>query len=239
MESVLPARSRLPAGHRARACEQPSGDRRPAGAHRSRNVYLLEKKTLMTGEVIADARPRPDTNVPGNYLVELILQRARREAVRGHHVEERRPPARDRARQHRVLGAAHPGTHRRRPRGHHRQLRHPGSARSRHRAPRRRAAGSGDDRRGAHGRARRSGRDSIRQGMLSFAVGAGLVVVFMAIYYRGAGLLADAARCCQRRCSCSPVLRRSGDADAAGHRRHRAHDRHGGRRERADQRAHP
>jgi preprotein translocase subunit SecD len=37
------------------------------------------------------------------------------------------------------------------------------------------------------------GRDSIRQGAVSFAVGGFLVVLTMAIYYRGAGVLADAA----------------------------------------------
>ena len=35
------------------------------------------------------------------------------------------------------------------------------------------------------------GRDSIRQGELSFVVGALAVLIFMAIYYSGAGLLAD------------------------------------------------
>jgi preprotein translocase subunit SecD len=35
------------------------------------------------------------------------------------------------------------------------------------------------------------GRDSIRQGELSFIIGAGAVLIFMAIYYSGAGLLAD------------------------------------------------
>jgi preprotein translocase subunit SecD len=37
------------------------------------------------------------------------------------------------------------------------------------------------------------GRDSIRQGILSLLVGGALVVVFMAFYYRGAGILADVA----------------------------------------------
>jgi preprotein translocase subunit SecD len=37
------------------------------------------------------------------------------------------------------------------------------------------------------------GRDSIRQGVLSLLVGGVLVVVFMVFYYRGAGILADAA----------------------------------------------
>jgi preprotein translocase subunit SecD len=37
------------------------------------------------------------------------------------------------------------------------------------------------------------GRDSIRQGRLSFIVGGALVVVFMLLYYRGGGLIADVA----------------------------------------------
>jgi preprotein translocase subunit SecD len=37
------------------------------------------------------------------------------------------------------------------------------------------------------------GNDSIRQGVISFAVGGLLVIVFMIAYYRGAGVLADAA----------------------------------------------
>ncbi|MGH7907544.1 MAG: protein translocase subunit SecD, partial [Candidatus Binataceae bacterium] len=35
------------------------------------------------------------------------------------------------------------------------------------------------------------GRDSIHQGVLSFVVGAAAVLIFMAVYYNGAGLLAD------------------------------------------------
>jgi preprotein translocase subunit SecD len=35
------------------------------------------------------------------------------------------------------------------------------------------------------------GRESIRQGEMSFVIGAGAVLIFMAIYYSGAGLLAD------------------------------------------------
>ncbi len=37
------------------------------------------------------------------------------------------------------------------------------------------------------------GQDSIRKGILSFVVGSGLVVAFMLVYYRGGGLIADAA----------------------------------------------
>jgi len=35
------------------------------------------------------------------------------------------------------------------------------------------------------------GRESIRQGEMSFVIGAGAVLIFMALYYSGAGLLAD------------------------------------------------
>ena len=35
------------------------------------------------------------------------------------------------------------------------------------------------------------GRDSIRQGEMSFVIGAGAVLIFMAVYYSGAGILAD------------------------------------------------
>jgi preprotein translocase subunit SecD len=37
------------------------------------------------------------------------------------------------------------------------------------------------------------GSDSIRQGIISFIVGGSLVILFMAVYYKGAGLVADAA----------------------------------------------
>lgn len=37
------------------------------------------------------------------------------------------------------------------------------------------------------------GRDSIRQGIISFVVGGGLVVIFMVVYYKFAGVLADMA----------------------------------------------
>src|SRR5438093_5121775 len=37
------------------------------------------------------------------------------------------------------------------------------------------------------------GRDSIRKGVLSFAVGSSLVILFMLVYYRGGGAIADGA----------------------------------------------
>ena len=37
------------------------------------------------------------------------------------------------------------------------------------------------------------GRDSIRQGIISFVVGGSLVILFMIAYYKGAGLVADVA----------------------------------------------
>jgi len=37
------------------------------------------------------------------------------------------------------------------------------------------------------------GSDSIRQGVISFIIGGSFVILFMAVYYKGAGLLADVA----------------------------------------------
>jgi len=47
-------------------------DNSARGEPRGKTPYVLERKTLMTGEVIADARVRPSTQLEGPY-VELIL----------------------------------------------------------------------------------------------------------------------------------------------------------------------
>ena len=81
------------------------------------------------------------------------VEQSRGEALRPAHDGERRPSARDRARQHRVLGAGDSRADRRRARIDHRQFRHQRGAGSRDRVACRRLAGSGGARRGAHGRA--------------------------------------------------------------------------------------
>ena len=153
--------------------------------------YTLERKTLMTGEVIADARVRPSTQLEGPY-VELLLN------SRGAKLFE-------------DITAANVG----------RQLAIvlDGTVYSapviRERIGGGRASITGNfDLREARDLAivlragalpapvtlqeERTvgptlGRDSIHQGMVSFAVGGALVILFMLAYYRGAGLLADMA----------------------------------------------
>ena len=83
------------------------------------------------------------------------------------------------------------------------------------------------------------GSDSIHAGALASIAGVILVVVFMVVFYGLFGIFADIAlffNLCIMMAALT-LLRR--DADLAGHRRHRAHHGHGGRRQRADLRAHP
>jgi preprotein translocase subunit SecD len=161
------------------------------GQVRGKVPYTLERKTLMTGEVIADARVRPATQLEGPY-VELVLN------SRG-------------ARLFEEITAANVG----------RQLAIVldntvySAPVIRERIGGGRASITGNfDLREARDLAivlragalpapvtlaeERTvgptlGRDSVRQGVLSFIVGGALVVLFMLVYYRGAGLLADAA----------------------------------------------
>jgi preprotein translocase subunit SecD len=153
--------------------------------------YTLERKTLMTGEVIADARVRPSTQLEGPY-VELLLN------SRGAKLFEDITAANV----NRQLAIVLDGTVYSAPV-------------IRERIGGGRASITGNfDLREARDLAivlragalpapvtlqeERTvgptlGRDSIHQGMVSFAVGGALVILFMLVYYRGAGLLADMA----------------------------------------------
>ncbi len=180
----------------------PGEERDPVtGQMNSKVSYTLERKTLMTGEVIADARVRPSTQMEGPY-VELILN------SRGAKLFEDLTAANVNRQLAIVLD---------------------GKVKSapviRERIGGGRASITGNfDLREARDLAivlragalpapvtlaeERTvgptlGRDSIHQGMVSFAVGGGLVILFMLVYYRGAGLLAD-ARCCSTSSSSSP-----------------------------------
>ncbi|MBI2963600.1 MAG: protein translocase subunit SecD [Deltaproteobacteria bacterium] len=160
---------------------------------RSRPIaHLLEKKTLMTGEVIADARPRPDSNVPGNYLVELSFNArganlfedltaknvGRRLAIVLDNTVYSAPRI-----QERIAGgrAVITGSFDIRDARDLTIVLRAGALPAPVTIAEERTVGPS------------LGRDSIRQGMLSFAVGSVLVILFMAVYYRGAGVLADAA----------------------------------------------
>jgi preprotein translocase subunit SecD len=167
-------------------------DRDPATGQMNRKVsYTLERKTLMTGEVIADARVRPSTQLEGPY-VELVLN------SRGAKLFEDLSAANV----NRQLAIVLDGTVYSAPV-------------IRERIGGGRASITGNfDLREARDLAivlragalpapvtlaeERTvgptlGRDSIQQGMVSFLVGGALVILFMVVYYRGAGLLADLA----------------------------------------------
>jgi preprotein translocase subunit SecD len=160
---------------------------------RSRPIaYLVEKKTLMTGEVIADARPRPDTNVPGNYLVELTFNARGAnlfEDITSKNVGHRLAIVLDNTVysapriQERIAGgrAVITGSFDIREARDLTIVLRAGALPAPVTIAEERTVGPS------------LGRDSIHQGILSFAVGGSLVVLFMAIYYRGAGLLADTA----------------------------------------------
>jgi preprotein translocase subunit SecD len=164
----------------------------PLSGHSRSVAYLLDKKTLMTGEVIADARPRPDTNVPGNYLVELTFNARGAnlfEDITSKNVGRRLAIVLDNTVysapriQERIAGgrAIITGSFDIRESRDLTIVLRAGALPAPVTIAEERTVGPS------------LGRDSIRQGILSFAVGSGLVIVFMAIYYRGAGLLADAA----------------------------------------------
>jgi len=160
---------------------------------RSRPIaYLVEKKTWMTGEVIADARPRPDTNVPGNYLVELTFNARGAnlfEDITSKNVGRRLAIVLDNTVysapriQERIAGgrAVITGSFDIREARDLTIVLRAGALPAPVTIAEERTVGPS------------LGRDSIRQGMLSFAVGSGLVIFFMALYYRGAGVLADVA----------------------------------------------
>lgn len=170
----------------------PGEERDPvSGQVNNKTTYTLERKILMTGEVIADARVRPSTQLEGPY-VELVLN------SRGAKLFEELTATNVNRQLAIVLD---------------------GKVKSapviRERIGGGRASITGNfDLREARDLAivlragalpapvtlaeERTvgptlGRDSIQQGMVSFAVGGALVILFMLLYYRGAGLLADIA----------------------------------------------
>jgi preprotein translocase subunit SecD len=153
--------------------------------------YTLEKKTLMTGDVVADARVRPPTNVEGPYVELVLNDRGARlfEKITGDNVGRRLAIVLDNT----VYSAP--------------------VIREKIGGGRASITGSFDIKEArdlaivlragalpapvtiAEERTvgPSLGKDSIDQGMLSFAVGGTLVIVFMAIYYKFAGVLADLA----------------------------------------------
>ena len=153
--------------------------------------YLLDARTLMTGEYIADARVRPGSNLGGPY-VELILNSGGArlfERITAENVKRRLAIVLDNrvysapVIQERIGGgrASITGTFDMKEARDLAIVLRAGALPAPVEIAEERTVGPS------------LGRDSIRQGIISFIVGSSLVILFMIIYYKGAGLLADIA----------------------------------------------
>jgi preprotein translocase subunit SecD len=153
--------------------------------------YLLEARTLMTGEYISDARVRPGEQLEGPY-VELILNSAGArifERITAENVKRQLAIVLDNrvysapVIQERIGGgrASITGAFDLKEARDLAIILRAGALPAPVEIVEERTVGPS------------LGRDSIRQGVLSFIVGGLAVVLFMAVYYRGAGLIADAA----------------------------------------------
>ncbi len=83
------------------------------------------------------------------------------------------------------------------------------------------------------------GAENIEKGVTALIVGMAGVFLFMIIYYKIFGIVADLVLLANVVLLTALLSMMEGVAVVAGHRRHHPHRRHGGRRERADLRAHP
>ena len=167
-------------------------ERDPVTGETHRKVpYTLERKTLMTGEVIADARVRPATQLEGPY-VELVLNSrgaklfeeittanvGRQLAIILDNTVYSAPVIRERIGGGRASITGNFDVKEARDLA---IVLRAGALPAPVTLAEERTVGP------------TLGRDSIRQGIVSFVVGGALVVLFMVVYYRGAGVLADAA----------------------------------------------
>ncbi|MBI2357379.1 MAG: protein translocase subunit SecD [Deltaproteobacteria bacterium] len=161
------------------------------GAGTERVPYLLEARTLMTGEYITDARVRPGSGLEGPY-VELILNSSGArlfERITGENVKRRLAIVLDNrvysapVIQERIGGgrASITGSFDMKEARDLAIVLRAGALPAPVEIVEERTVGPS------------LGRDSIRQGVISFIVGGSLVIVFMIAYYKGAGLVADLA----------------------------------------------
>ena len=162
-----------------------------AGASAAKVPYVLESRTLMTGEYIQDAKVRPGQQLQGPY-VELILsdQGARLfEQITAANVKRRMAIVLDNnvysapVIQERIGGgrASITGSFDIKEARDLSIVLRAGALPAPVEIAEERTVGPS------------LGQDSIHQGVISFAVGAGLVIVFMIAYYKGAGLIANVA----------------------------------------------
>ena len=153
--------------------------------------YVLESRTLMTGEYIADARVRPSQQLQGPY-VELVLNSSGArlfEQITAANVKRRLAIVLDNrvysapVIQERIGGgrASITGSFDIKEAKDLAIILRAGALPAPVEIIEERSVGPS------------LGSDSIRQGVVSFVVGISLVIVFMIIYYKGAGVLADVA----------------------------------------------
>ncbi len=162
-----------------------------SGQTRQKVPYTLERKTLMTGEVIADARVRPATQLEGPYVELMLNSRGAKlfEEITAANVGRQLAIVLDKTVYSAPVIRERIGGGRASITGNFdlREARdlaivlRAGALPAPVTLAEERTVGP------------TLGRDSIHQGILSFAVGGALVVLFMLVYYRGAGLLADGA----------------------------------------------
>jgi len=162
-----------------------------SGQTRTKVPYTLERKTLMTGEVIADARVRPGTQLEGPYVELLLNTRGAKlfEEITSANVGRQLAIILDKTVYSAPVIRERIGGGRASITGNFdvkeaRDLAivlRAGALPAPVSLAEERTVGP------------TLGRDSIHRGMISFAVGGALVVLFMIVYYRGAGLLADGA----------------------------------------------
>jgi len=167
------------------------GGRGEGGAAGEKVPYVLQSRTLMTGEYIADARVRPSQQLQGPY-VELILNSSGArlfEQITAANVKRRLAIVLDNrvysapVIQERISGgrASITGSFDIKEARDLAIILRAGALPAPVEIIEERSVGPS------------LGSDSIRQGVISFVVGISLVVVFMIIYYKGAGVLADVA----------------------------------------------
>jgi preprotein translocase subunit SecD len=167
------------------------GGKGEGGAANEKTAYVLESRTLMTGETIQDARVRPSHQLQGPY-VELILNPTGArlfEQVTAANVKRRMAIVLDNkvysapVIQERIGGgrASITGSFDIKEARDLSIVLRAGALPAPVEILEERTVGPS------------LGSDSIRQGIVSFVVGTALVVVFMIFYYKGAGALADLA----------------------------------------------
>jgi len=157
----------------------------------SKSDYLVEKKVLMSGDAVADARVRPGTQLEGPYVELILTDRGARlfEQITSENVGRNlaivldgrvfsAPVIRERIAGGRASITGHFDIKEARDLA---IVLRAGALPAPVKIIEERTVGPS------------LGNDSIRQGVISFAVGGVLVIIFMVAYYKGAGLLADAA----------------------------------------------